>query len=197
MDLYPFISFLLLIFLISVKIIFLKRKGIRVGSGAGKSSWRTILLYVFFLLVLLVLLFEMVSPAFSPSFSVLPEMITKSLADSLILKISGVVVISVSLVLFTLALLHFNDSLRFGLDENNQGELVTSGIFMFSRNPFFLSINLYFTGLALLRPCLFLIFMAVLTIVSIHFYILKEEKFMCNFYGRKYENYKQKVRRYF
>lgn len=197
MDFFPLLSFLLLVTLLSAKIVSLKRKGIRVGSGTGKFSSGTILLYLVFLLVLLVFLFELVNQAIHFSFSLIYEPITKSLTDSLILKILGFLVVIVSLVLFTLALLHFKESLRFGLDEKNQGELVASGIFMFSRNPFFLSLDLYFTGLALFFPCLFFIMLAVITVVSIHFFILKEEKFLHKVYGRKYLDYRQKVRRYF
>jgi protein-S-isoprenylcysteine O-methyltransferase Ste14 len=46
-------------------------------------------------------------------------------------------------------------------------------------------------------PNFFFIGFAVLAIVSIHFFILKEEKFMGKIYGADYEKYLQKVRRYF
>ena len=197
MDFFPLLSFLLLVFLLSARIVFLKRKGIRVGSGTGELSSGTILLYLVFLLVLLVFLFELVNQAIHLSFSLIPESITNPLVDSAILKILGFLVVIVSLVLFTLALLHFKESLRFGLDEKNQGELVTTGILMFSRNPFFLSLDLYFSGLALFSPCLLFIVLAVFTVISIHFFILKEEKFLHKVYGRKYLDYRQKVRRYF
>jgi len=197
MDFFPLVSFLLLVTLLSAKIVSLKRKGIRLGSGTGKSSSGTILLYVVFLLVLFVFLFELVNQAIHLSFSLIPEPVTIPLADSAILKISGFILVVISLVLFTLALLHFKESLRFGLNKNNQGELVTSGIFKFSRNPFFLSLDLYFTGLALFFPCLLFFVLAVFTVISIHYFILKEEKFLHKVYGGKYRDYRQKVRRYF
>ena len=106
-------------------------------------------------------------------------------------------VISISLVLFALTLSHFKNSLRFGIDEKNKGELITKGVFSLSRNPFFLSIDIYFAGIALLLPNLFFIGFSVLAIVSIHFFILKEEKFMQSMYGKEYASYAKNVRRYF
>jgi len=87
--------------------------------------------------------------------------------------------------------------LRFGLNENNRGKLINTGIFSVSRNPFFFSIILCFVGTALIFMNWFFIGFAVLAIVSIHFFILKEEKFMRQHYGESYREYRKKVRRYF
>ena len=95
MDFFPLLSFLLLVFLLSARIVFLKRKGIRVGSGTGELSSGTILLYLVFLLVLLVFLFELVNQAIHLSFSLIPESITNPLVDSAILKILGFLVVIV------------------------------------------------------------------------------------------------------
>jgi protein-S-isoprenylcysteine O-methyltransferase Ste14 len=38
---------------------------------------------------------------------------------------------------------------------------------------------------------------SLLTLVSIHLFILKEERFMHKNYGEEYKNYSKKVRRYF
>lgn len=193
----PFTSFLVLIFLISGRIIFLKRNGIAVSSSSGKASNIKVFLYPFFLLILLLWFFELAKPVIQVSFSVLPEWITNILINSLFLKITGVLIITVSLIFLTLTLQHFKNSLRFGLDKNNHGELISHGVFAFSRNPFFLSLDLYFIGIAFVLPNLFFIGFAVLTLVSIHFFVLKEEKFMLKVYGEEYEDYTKKVRRYF
>ncbi|MGM0620026.1 MAG: methyltransferase family protein, partial [Bacteroidota bacterium] len=105
--------------------------------------------------------------------------------------------IFISLIFMALTLHHFKTSLRFGLNENNRGKLITTGIFSFSRNPFFFSIIIYFLGTALVFPNWFFIGFAVLAIVSIHLFILKEEKFMEEHFGESYLKYQQKVRRYF
>ena len=168
----------------------------QVSSGIGKIKKSVLSLYPIFLLMLFLWLFEITKPFFQNSFSVLPESLTNLLVESVFLKITGVLVIAVALVLLMLSLLHFKNSLRFGLDEKNCGELINTGVFTFSRNPFFLSLDVYFLGIAILLPNLFFISFAVLTFAGIHFFILKEEKFMRSVYGDEYLEYQRKVRRY-
>ena len=194
---FPIASFLVLIFLVLGRIIYLKRKGILVSSNSLKKSKTKILINAIFGAILLLWIFELSRPVLLSSFSILPENIKILLVDSFFMKIAGFSIITFSLVILLATLLHFKNSLRFGLDENNRGKLVTTGIFAISRNPFFLSLDFYFLGVAILLPSIFLIGFSVLAIISIHFFILKEEKFMRKIYGSEYEKYAQKVRRYF
>ena len=195
-DIFPSVSFLILIILIFGRVIFLKRKGINVSSGPGKRNKPVVLLFSVFLLIFLIWLFELIKPVFQISVSVLPELFTKPVTDSYLIKVAGVFVTGFALVFMLITLIHFEKSLRFGLNEKNPGKLITTGIFSISRNPFFLSLDIYFTGIALLQPGLFFISLSVLAIISIHFFILKEEKFMQRIYGNEYLEYKRKVRRY-
>ncbi len=194
---FPIASFLVLIFLVLGRIIYLKRKGILVSSNSLKKSKTKILINAIFGAILLLWIFELSRPVLLSSFSILPENIKILLVDSFFMKIAGFSIITFSLVILLATLLHFKNSLRFGLDENNRGKLVTTGIFAISRNPFFLSLDFYFLGVAILLPSIFLIGFSVLAIISIHFFILKEENFMRKIYGSEYEKYAQKVRRYF
>jgi len=196
LEIFPFISFFVLITLISGRVVFLKRKRIKVNSGPGKRNNPVVLLFSAFLLIFLIWLFELIKPVFQISVSVLPELLSKPVIDSYLTNTAGVLVTSFALVFMLITLIHFKNSLRFGMDENNPGKLITTGIFSVSRNPFFLSLDIYFIGIALLRPGLFFIGYAVLAIISIHFFILKEEKFMQRIYGNEYLEYKLRVRRY-
>lgn len=196
-EIFPLASFLILIILIYGRVVILNRKGIKVSAGKTKKSKFVRLLYPIFLLIILLWFFQLIKSVFHISFSVLPEILTNILVESVIRKISGVAIVSGSLILLLLTLLNFKNSLRFGMDETNKGELITTGIFSVSRNPFFLSLELYFLGIAILFPNLFFIGFAVLSLVSIHFFILKEEKYLRKMYGKEYDNYSQKVRRYF
>ena len=194
----PLTGFLFILVFLIIRIGFLKRKGIVVSKDSEKSKKSsTLLLYPGFAIILLVWLFEIIQPVFQLSFSVLPEVLSRQLSESVLLKFTGVILILLSLVLWTITLLHFKNSLRFGLDENNQDELITTGIFSLTRNPFFLSLDLYFVGVALILPSLFFISFAVLAIINIHFFILKEEKFLWKVYGDEYQKYMKRVRRYF
>lgn len=197
LSIFPFVSFLFLVITLIVRIIYLRKKGIRVSSKSVEKPKILVFLYPVFVVLFLVWLAELARLAFQFSLSVLPEILTISLLNFQLLRYAGVIVILISLVFWVLALMHFGFSLRFGLDGKNQGGLITNGIFSHSRNPFFLSINLYFSGLAIYQTSLFFLVMAGLTVVSIHFFILKEEKFLRKHYGEAYRKYQEKVGRYF
>jgi len=117
------------------------------------------------------------------------------LVDSLPLKIVGVPVILFGD--FVWALLSFGDSWRNGIDESHAGELVTGGIFAFTRNPLFVFIDLYFIGTFLASGTLISLFFATVTAIGMHFQILQEEKFLSRKYGQAYQDYRSRTGRYF
>ena len=194
---FPLASFLLFVIFIILKTIILKREGVPVSTSSKKSAFVKYILYPIFLLIIILFISELVKPAFKISYSVLPEFITQNLFNSISLKVTGVLLIVAALIFLLFTLHSFNKSLRFGMDSKNLGKLITIGVFSISRNPFFVSIILLFIGIALIYGSPFLIIFAVLTIVSIHFFILKEEKFLQKYYGDEYNNYSKSVRRYF
>ncbi len=195
-DAVPLIAFLAFLVVISGRIIFLKKNGVKVRTQNRKRSFGKSILSFLFTVLSLLWLFEIIQQVFFKLFSFLPPFIAKVLIDSAFLKIIGTLIISLALIIWITTLFHFKTSLRFGLDQQNQGKLITTGIFSVSRNPFFVSIDLYFLGIALILPSPFFIGFAVLAIVSIHFFILKEEKFLYKVYGEEYKKYTKKVGRY-
>jgi protein-S-isoprenylcysteine O-methyltransferase Ste14 len=196
LSIFPFVSFLFLTISLIARIIYLRKKGIRVSSKSGKKPKILSFLYPVFGFLFLLWLAELAKPFFQLHWAVLPDSLTKNLLDFYLLKYAGIILIFISLFLWVLTLFHFRLSLRFGLDTRNQGELITRGVFSRSRNPFFVSIDLYFAGLALFHTSLFFLIMAGLTLVSIHFFILKEEKFLRKHYGEAYLMYMEKAGRY-
>ncbi|TNF40784.1 MAG: isoprenylcysteine carboxylmethyltransferase family protein [Bacteroidetes bacterium] len=196
-EIFPLISFLILIFMISGRVFFLKRKGVKISSASKKAVKTSLFIYPVFLVIMFLWLLEISKPVFQISFSVLPETITRHLFNSNFIQVAGVVIIAMSLIIMFLTLLHFRNSLRFGLDENNRGKLITSGIFAISRNPFFTSLLIWFTGIALVFPSPFFIAFTILATAGIHIFILKEEKFLGRVYGEEYLTYQRKVPRYF
>lgn len=191
----PLAGFVLLVILIATNIVLQKKKGVKLSkstsSKRGKIKW----FYPVFAIVLIVFIAEITFPF--TQFSMLPEALSNPFIDSVPLGIAGIVVIFLSVFLMKTTLKDFGTSLRFGLNESIKGKLVTTGIFARSRNPFFVSILLYFAGTALVFPNLFFSVFIVLAITGIHFFILKEEKFMQKFYGEEYFEFRKKVRRYF
>jgi len=192
----PLISFVLLAGTLLLRIIYLRKNGIQLSSNTGNQK-NSIKYYMpVFGLIFLIWLFEMVRIAFQFSFSVLPNLFIEFLFTSHFIGLTGNILLLFSLIIWSVTLLHFKNSLRFGLDEKNRGKLITNGVFSFSRNPFFLSLDIYFIAVVLILPNLFFILFALSAIVSIHLFILKEEHFMNDNYGKEYLDYKRKTRRY-
>lgn len=192
---FVFISLLILILLVVQSINLLIRKGITPWAKKNRKA-SSFLLFPVFLLLLLLWIFEILRIAFQLPIFILPKVLSMLLYESVFIKIPGIILVVLSLFLLKVTLNHFRYSLRFGLDEKNTGKLVTTGIFSVSRNPFFLSLDIYFLGIALILPTIFFIGFSTIALVSIHFFILKEEKFMLKVYGSEYEVYKRKVKRY-
>ena len=74
--------------------------------------------------------------------------------------------------------------------------LVTDSIFKWSRNPVSLGLFITFFGLILILPYYLMIAGYVVFVLSINYKIGIEEKFLLEKYGKLYEDYKYKVRRY-
>ena len=196
LGIFPLFGFLAIILLIIFKIVLLRRKGIimhKSGTGHRRSVF---VLNFIFLIILAVWLAALTEQTFYPTASCLPGVLTKIMIESIVLEAAGTIVITLSVVAMFITISHFRESMRFGMSFENKGALITSGIFSISRNPFFLSLNLFFIGQAMVFPAIIFIAMAVLAVTSIHFYILREEKFMVQGYTDDYLKYKQRVRRY-
>lgn len=159
----------------------------------AKTIVSSVLLVLFFILFFAELLFQ----SLKIQHSFLPELFAHKIHHSDVLSTFGAVLVICSILLVIYTLKSFKTSLRFGLDSENRGELVTTGIFTYSRNPFFVSILLHFTGIAFVFPSVFFAGITVFSYVSIHFFILKEEKFMHDNYGEEYDEYCSIARRYF
>ncbi len=194
-EIIPFLGLSILIVLIIRQTTSLKRQAIKTANTENKSALQKYLLFPVYFLFFLLLILELLRPLIQ--FSIIPESFSQIKTASFHLKIAGTLLILLSIVFMKLTLKDFNTSLRFGLNAKNKGKLLKSGVFAVSRNPFFLSIEIYFIGVVLSIPNWFFIVLSVLAIISIHFFILKEEKFMRKNYGDEYLEYAKKVRRYF
>ena len=169
-DLTPATAFVLMVLLIFFKSFELKKTGVRVKAAGTSKIGNIKWFYPVFVIFILLFLTEIFNPLYG--FSLLPKILTCFLFDSVILRLTGVLVVFLSVYLMKTTLKHFGYSLRFGMNENNTGKLVTNGIFARSRNPFFLSLLLFFTGTALIFPNLFFLFFAVSAFIGVHFSIL-------------------------
>lgn len=113
------------------------------------------------------------------------------------LQYIGLGLLCLSLLLVWVAQSQMANSWRIGIDEKNQTELVTNGLFSVSRNPIFLGIMIANLGLFLVIPNAFTLLIVSLSTVSINTQIRLEEAFLKNSHGKEYQDYLHQVRRWF
>ena len=112
------------------------------------------------------------------------------------LRYAGWALLFTSLIWVWVAQSQMSNSWRIGIDENNQTELVTSGLFSVSRNPIFLGIMSANAGLLLVIPNAFTLLIVALSTVSINTQIRLEEKFLQKSHNEEYREYLNRVRRW-
>lgn len=98
--------------------------------------------------------------------------------------------------IFLLSVLCMKDSWRAGIPDKDKTELVTTGIYRFSRNPAFLGFDLMYVGVLLLYGNLLTLSFSVFAIVMLHLQILQEERYLVNTFGAPYQEYCRHVFRY-
>ncbi|MGV8093411.1 MAG: methyltransferase family protein [Mangrovibacterium sp.] len=74
--------------------------------------------------------------------------------------------------------------------------LKTEGIYRISRNPMYVSFWFFFIACFLLVPSLLIALLIIFCLITHHFIILNEEKFLENSFGDQYLSYKSRVARY-
>ena len=108
----------------------------------------------------------------------------------------GLVFITLGLVLSVLSSLNLGKSWRIGVNSSDKTELVTSGFYSRSRNPYFTAHDFVLIGAMIASGSVVVSFFSILTIVLFHLLILKEEKYLEEIHKEGYLAYKKKVRRY-
>jgi protein-S-isoprenylcysteine O-methyltransferase Ste14 len=120
-----------------------------------------------------------------------------SVIQNSLVRFSGLAILASGLVLYTVALFALGRSWRMGIDVDNPGPLVTTGLYGWSRNPIYAALMLIFPGafLALGQPVLLLLGSALC--LAVHLNALAEERFLTDVYGDAYREYSRTVGRYF
>lgn len=99
-------------------------------------------------------------------------------------------------LIFLLSVLCMKDSWRAGIPDKDHTELVTSGIYRFSRNPAFLGFDFMYVGVMLMYCNLLTVPLTVFAIVMLHLQILQEERYLDETFGEAYREYKRHTFRY-
>lgn len=99
-------------------------------------------------------------------------------------------------LIFGTAVVTMRDSWRAGLARGDRTELVTAGIYRFSRNPAFLGFDCVYTGLLLMFFNWALLAFSLFAMLMLHLQILQEESYLSEVFGEDYRRYQGTVRRY-
>lgn len=188
------VCYFLFILRIVLSYLKIRNKGLLANK---KPSAKTIISTTFLSAFFIVFTSELIIQLANPSILILPAFLVHKVPISPVLSVLGIFLLILSVITLFITLSTFGEAMRFGLDSNRLGKFISHGIFMHSRNPFFVSILIHLIGIALVVSNVFFILVAISTILAIHFFILKEEQFMRANYGEEYEQYCNTVRRYF
>jgi len=109
----------------------------------------------------------------------------------------GLAIASVGVIIFVIAMYTMRDSWRAGIPEKDKIELVTKGIYKFSRNPAFLGFDLMYIGLLIAFFNWIHFAFVVFAVTIFHLQILQEERFLTLNFGESYIKYKNNTPRYF
>ncbi len=110
--------------------------------------------------------------------------------------ISGSILGIIGDIIFALAVFTMQDNWRAGIAENDKTQIITNGIYKFSRNPAFLGFDCVYIGFVLMFFNLPLLLFSIAAITMLHLQIIQEEQYLAKAFGDNYINYKNKVYRY-
>ena len=100
------------------------------------------------------------------------------------------------LLVMLASLISFGRSFRVGIDVDRPDELVTTGVFAWSRNPIYVALFLVLVGQLLVFPNWVPLLYLFAGTWLFHRQVLREEEFMRGQYGEAYAAYCRRVRRY-
>ena len=165
-----------------------KKKGIRtdhIGRGKGKKG-----------LVLMIELALKVVTYLVPVVEVI-SIINNTSSMPFGVRCLGVILGVLGDTVFIISVLTMRDNWRAGVAEDAKTELVTEGIYQYSRNPAFLGFDLVYIGILLMFFNTGLFEITLLVILLLHLQIVNvEEDFLVATFGDAYVNYRKKVNRY-
>jgi protein-S-isoprenylcysteine O-methyltransferase Ste14 len=108
----------------------------------------------------------------------------------------GVGFCAAGLALLLWSILSFGRSFRVGIDTQRPGELVTGGVFAFSRNPIYVAFAIILLGQFLVFPNWIILLYTAAAFWLFHRQVLREEAYLKDHYGEQYRLYCGRVRRY-
>ena len=111
-------------------------------------------------------------------------------------RFTGFLVGAIGDLIFLISVLCMKDSWRAGIPDRDKTELVTDGIYSYSRNPAFLGFDFQYIGVLLMYCNLLTAMFTIYAIIMLHLQILQEERYLSSVFGKEYQEYRHKVFRY-
>lgn len=111
-------------------------------------------------------------------------------------RMPGVALVGAGFVMLVLGLRALGGSWRLGLDEQDPGKLITSGIYGLTRNPIYLFFDLWFLGTFLINGTALFLASALVGMANLHYQITEEEKALSLVHGGLYDAYRARTARY-
>lgn len=169
-----------------VKMLHQKRQGIQTDQiGRGKVGFVKFIEITMKIAAMLVLTADIISIFIGKSHSLT------------VIRIIGAVMSVTGTIVFILAVRTMRDSWRAGVPKTDKTELVTAGIYQFSRNPAFLGFDLLYIGILLMFFNWILFILTVFAVLMYHLQIVNvEEDFLLAAFGDEYLQYQKRVCRY-
>ncbi len=111
------------------------------------------------------------------------------------LQITGLVLLIISFLWTSIAQYQMSSSWRIGIDYNETTELISNGLFKYSRNPIFLGVLISYLGTFLIIPNILSFSILIVTFVTIQMQVRLEEEYLEAVQGQDLD-YKSKVLRW-
>jgi len=117
-------------------------------------------------------------------------------ADHFVLKAIGMLILVIAFGIIVFAHSQLGRAWRIGVDADVVPDLVTTGLFSWSRNPIFLGMRASIFGLFLMHPTGVSLTFLLLTEALIAFQVRLEETYLKGALGQAYEDYSKAVSRW-
>ena len=182
------IELIILLIMILAKSVILRRNGIK-ALKFGSIDKNALML----ILIIGCFVYAALSSVLNLPF---PTIARKPFWSNTILNVIAILICTASLVWFGITLKIFGNSFRIGIDEKTDNKLIKNGTFALSRNPVFVAFIAFFIGFFLTYSNMITLTFLILLMIVVHIQILKEEIFLKKHYGKEYNDYFIKVKRY-
>ena len=108
---------------------------------------------------------------------------------------TGLILMLFALIWVIMAQLQMKNSWRIGIDSSAKTQLVTHGLFRFSRNPIFFGMTISLAGFFLVFPTVIAFAFFLIGSVLMQIQIRLEEEYLLKEHGQIYLAYKKRVKR--